>query len=261
MRRVKALSRGWLAPVAAITLTLALWELTVRAGVISEDSVPTMTATVSELASELTKAHFWSAVGNTLEGWALGLGIAMAIGIPLGIVIGSNRWTFRALRIPLEFLRPIPSVALIPLAVLIYGSGLESKVFLAAFAALWPLLIQTIYGVQDVDPVAADTVRSFGLGRLARLWRLTLPSAVPYIVTGVRISSAISLTLVVTAELVIGAAGLGREINTARSGGDLEAMYALTLTAGILGYLLNVVAMAAERRVLHWHPSHRTLAT
>ena len=87
------------------------------------------------------------------------------------MIIGSSRWVYRAFRVPIEFLRPIPSVALIPLAVLIYGTGLESKVFLAAFASFWPLLIQTIYGVQDVDPVATDTARSFGLGRLARMWR------------------------------------------------------------------------------------------
>ena len=137
---------------------------------------------------------------------------------------------------PIEFLRPIPSVALIPLAVLIYGQGLESKVFLVAFASFWPLLIQTIYGVQDVDPVATDTARSFGLGRLERMWRITVPSAVPYIATGIRISSAVALILAVTAELVIGAAGLGREINVARSGGNLDAMYALIVATGLLGW-------------------------
>ena len=249
-----------LAPVAAVLVVLGLWELVVRAGVISETNIPPMTATVGELFSQLGEGDFWTAVGRTLEGWALGLGIAMVLGIPLGMLIGSSRWLFRAFRVPIEFLRPIPSVALIPLAVLIYGTGLESKVFLAAFASFWPMLIQTIYGVQDVDPVATDTAKSFGLSRLARVRHITLPSAVPYIATGVRISSAVSLILVVTAELVIGAAGLGREINTARSGGNLEVMYALILATGLLGYVLNLVTSAAERRVLRWHPSQREVA-
>ena len=205
-----------------------------------------MSATVSELVTQVAESRFWSAVGNTLQGWVLGLGIAMALGIPLGMIIGSSRWVFRAFRVPIEFLRPIPSVALIPLAVLIYGTGLESKVFLAAFASFWPLLIQTIYGVQDVDPVATDTARSFGLGRRARLRRIVLPGAVPYIATGVRISAAVSLILVVTAELVIGSAGLGREINTARSGGNLEVMYALILATGLLGWILNIVMSAGR---------------
>jgi ABC-type nitrate/sulfonate/bicarbonate transport system permease component len=157
----------------------------------------------------------------------------------------------------IEFLRPIPSVALIPLAVLVYGTGLESKVFLAVYASFWPVLVQAIYGVQDIDPVAMDTAKSFGFSRLQRLVRVTLPSAAPYIATGLRISSAVSLVLVVTAELVIGAPGLGREINAARQGGATEEMYALIIVTGLLGWLVNVLFTQAERRALHWHPSHR----
>ena len=197
---------------------------------------------------------------DTLQGWALGLGIACLVAIPSGILIGSSPLLYRALRVPIEFLRPIPSVALIPLAVLVYGSGLQSKVFLAAFAATWPLLMQTLYGVQDVDPVATDTARSFGFSRGSRLLRVTLPSAVPYIATGIRISAAVALILVVTAELVIGAPGLGREINLARQGSNVELMYALILATGLLGLLVNQLFTWAERRVLRWHPSQRVEA-
>ena len=249
------------APLAAVLALLALWELVVQAGLVSDTSIPPATGALGELVNQFGDTAFWSAVGSTLEGWALGLGIAIALGVPLGLLIGSSRWAYRALRVPIEFLRPIPSVALIPLAVLIYGQGLQSKVFLAAFASFWPLLIQTIYGVQDVDPVATDTARSFGLGRAERMWRVTVPSAVPYIATGIRISSAVALILAVTAELVIGAAGLGREINVARSGGNLDAMYALIVATGLLGWVLNLTTTAGERRVLHWHPSQRGVVT
>jgi ABC-type nitrate/sulfonate/bicarbonate transport system permease component len=247
----------WAPPLVAVAVLLVLWELAVRAGLIPESSIPPAAAAIGELFSELGEASLWKAVGNTLQGWALGLGLAVAAGVPAGILIGSSRWAYRALRVPIEFLRPIPSVALIPLAVLIYGTGLESKVFLATFASFWPMLIQTIYGVQDVDPVATDTARAFGLGRLARLWRITVPSAVPYIATGVRISSAVALILSITAELVIGSAGLGREINRASSGGNIDLMYALIIATGLLGWALNIAATAVERRALHWHPSQR----
>ena len=250
-----------LAPLAAVAVLLVLWELVVQGGIVAETNIPPASAALSELVNQLAEGAFWSAVGSTLQGWVIGLGIAIALGVPLGLLIGSSRWAYRALRVPIEFLRPIPSVALIPLAVLIYGQGLQSKVFLVAFASFWPLLIQTIYGVQDVDPVATDTARSFGLGRLERMWRVTVPSAVPYIATGIRISSAVALILAVTAELVIGAAGLGREINVARSGGNLDAMYALIVATGLLGWLLNVATTAGERRVLHWHPSQRGVVT
>ena len=140
---------------------------------------------------------------------------------------------------------------------LVYGTGLESKVFLAAFASTWPLLMQTLYGVQDVDPVATDTARSFGLTRPQRLVYVTLPSAVPYIATGVRISAAVALILAVTAELVIGAPGLGREINIARQSEAVDVMYALIAVTGLLGWGVNVLFSRLERRVLHWHPSQR----
>jgi ABC-type nitrate/sulfonate/bicarbonate transport system permease component len=249
-----------IAPTVAVICVLALWELVVGLGLLNENSVPSMSATVAELAELLGDAAFWSAVGNTLQGWALGLGIAAVLAIPLGILIGSSATAYRSVRFVVEFLRPIPSVALVPLAVLIYGVGLESKVFLAAFASFWPLFVQTLYGVQDVDPVATDTARSFGLNRFERLYKITLPSAVPYIATGVRISSSVALILAVTAEIVIGSAGLGREINVARSSGAVELMYALIITTGLLGWLLNIATTQAERRVLHWHPSQRQVA-
>ena len=148
-----------IAPAVAVVCVLALWELTVRSGLLNERHVPAMTDTVAELASLLGDGDFWAAVGSTLQGWAFGLAIAAVLAIPLGILIGSSPTAYRSVRFVVEFLRPIPSVALVPLAVLIYGVGLESKVFLAAFASFWPLFVQTLYGVHDVDPVATDTAR------------------------------------------------------------------------------------------------------
>jgi ABC-type nitrate/sulfonate/bicarbonate transport system permease component len=244
-------------PWLSVAGVLVLFDVLPRIGVLPENHFPPISETLTTLAEQLGEASFWEAVGNTLQGWALGLGIAAALAIPIGIVIGSSRLLYRAMRGVIEFLRPIPSVALIPLAILIYGTGLQSKVFLAAFASFWQLLVATLYGVQDVDPVATDTARSFGFSRAQRLFRVTLPSAVPYIATGLRIASAVSLILTVTAELVIGSAGLGRSINVARSGGNVELMYALIISTGILGVLLNGIFTRAERRVLRWHPSQR----
>jgi ABC-type nitrate/sulfonate/bicarbonate transport system permease component len=130
-------------------------------------------------------------------------------------------------------------------------------VFLAAFASFWILMLQTIYGVQDVDPVASDTARSFGIPATERLLRVTMPSAMPYIATGMRVASSVALILAVTAELVIGSPGLGRSINLARSGANVQLMYALIVVTGALGWGLNAGFAWAERRTLHWHPSHR----
>ena len=253
MSRVPERALPWLS-VAGV---LVLFDLLPRIGVLPRNHFPPMSETLGTFADQLTTERFWDAVFSTLQGWALGLGIATALAIPLGIVIGSSHLLYRAMRGLIEFLRPIPSVALIPLAILAFGTGMQSKVFLAAFASFWQLLVATLYGVQDVDPVATDTSRSFGFSRTQRLFRVTLPSAVPYIATGLRIASAVALILSVTAELVIGAAGLGRSINLARSGGNEELMYALILATGVLGLVLNQLFVLAERRVLHWHPSQR----
>jgi ABC-type nitrate/sulfonate/bicarbonate transport system permease component len=244
-------------PLLGVLAVLALFELLSRSGIVNRHFFPPVSEMLKALADQLGTSAFWTAVGRTLEGWVLALGLAAAGAIPLGMLLGSSRVAYRALRAVIEFLRPIPSVALIPLAVLVYGTGLQSKVFLAVYASFWPLLVQAIYGVQDIDPVTMDTARSFGLGRLDRLVRVTLPSSLPYIATGLRISSAVALVLVVTAELVIGAPGLGREINVARQGGATDVMYALIIATGLLGWALNAAFVRVEQRVLHWHPSQR----
>ena len=137
---------------------------------------------------------------------------------------------------------------------------MKSEIFLATFGAFWPLLIQTMYGVRDVDPVALETARSFGVGRLERLYRITLPSSVPYIATGLRISSTVSLILAFTAELFMGTKGLGQEVNIAQAYGLEVQLYALALATGFLGVAIHLFFTTLERRALHWHASQRSEA-
>jgi ABC-type nitrate/sulfonate/bicarbonate transport system permease component len=246
-----------LAAAVSVAAFLALWQFVSRAGLISEQDLPAMTTTFQELWSMMHTRDFWAAFGETVRGWALGLGIATALAVPIGIVLGSSQFALRAFRVPIEFLRPIPSAALIPLLFLTLGTTLKSEVFLAAFGAFWPLLVQTIYGVRDVDPVAIDTARSFGVGRFERLYRIKLPSAVPYIATGLRISSAVALILAFTAELFMGTGGLGQIMNVSESFGLVEQVYALALATGFLGLAIYILFAALERRALRWHPSQR----
>jgi ABC-type nitrate/sulfonate/bicarbonate transport system permease component len=250
-----------LATLLSIAAALAAWEFVSRAGLISDQDLPAMSTTFRELWSMMHTRDFWAAFAQTVRGWALGLGIATALAVPLGILLGSSEFALRAFRVPIEFLRPIPSAALIPLLFLTLGTTLQSEVFLATFGAFWPLLVQTIYGVRDVDPVAIDTARSFGVGRFERLYRIKLPSAIPYIATGLRISSAVALILAFTAELFMGTSGLGQIMNVAESFGLNVQVYALALATGFLGLAIYVVFSAIERRALRWHPSQRAGGT
>jgi ABC-type nitrate/sulfonate/bicarbonate transport system permease component len=251
-------SYGWLGVLGFV----ATLELLTQIELIPSRQFPPPSDTIRALAAELGRAALWRDLGSTLGGWAVGLALASAIALPLGIALGSNALLYRSLRFPIEFLRPIPAVALIPVVVLVSGTGFESKLFLVTFASIWPLLIQTIYGMQDADPVGRETARAFQVGRVDRLVRVTLPGAVPYLATGLRLASSVALTLAVTAEIVIGAEGLGRSIDLASQGGEVRVMYALIVVTGIVGWSLNAVFARAERRVLHWHATaRRTEAT
>jgi ABC-type nitrate/sulfonate/bicarbonate transport system permease component len=243
--------------VLSIASALVFWELLSRSGAISPEDLPAMSDTVAELWTLMQTGDFWGAFGYTIRGWALGLALATVLAVPLGIALGVSDFASRAFRVPIEFLRPIPSAVLIPLLFLTLGTSLKSEVFLATFGAFWPLLVQTMYGVRDVDPVATETARSFGVGPFERLFRITVPSAVPYMATGMRIASTVALILAFTAELFMGTPGLGQELNYAQSYGLTTQVYALALATGVLGVATYVAFAALERRALRWHPSRR----
>ncbi|MGW3289144.1 ABC transporter permease [Streptomyces sp. NPDC001002] len=242
---------------AGLATFLALGEAVPRLGLVSADYFPPSSRIAGALGDELGDGAFWSALGDTLTGWMIGLGIASGAAVLCGLLITVVPFLRRATASTIEFLRPIPSVALIPLAVLLYGSELRSVLLLVVYAAFWQVLIQVLYGVQDVDPVADETARSYGLGTWARIRHVMWPTALPYVMTGVRLAAAVALVLAITAELVIGAPGLGSLIAVAQASQAVPEMYALVTVTGVLGLLINLGARAVERRALAWHQSVR----
>lgn len=242
---------------AGLAVFLALGEVVPRLGLVKEAYFPPTSEIADAFATELADSAFWSALGDTLAGWALGLAIASCAGIVAGVVISVVPYLRETTASTIEFLRPIPSVALIPLAVLLYGTELRSVLLLVVYASFWQVLIQVLYGVQDVDPVADETARSYGLGTWARIRHVLWPTALPYVMTGVRLAAAVALILAITAELVIGAPGLGARIAIAQNSQAVPEMYALIVVTGLLGLLINVGARTVERWALAWHQSVR----
>ncbi|MFE9679817.1 ABC transporter permease [Streptomyces sp. NPDC002701] len=242
---------------AGLAAFLALGEAVPRLGLVDEDYFPPTSRIAGALVTELGDEAFWTALGDTLTGWAIGLAVAVAAGILAGVLISVTPYLREATASTIEFLRPIPSVALIPLAVLLYGTELRSVLLLVVYASFWQVLVQVMYGVQDVDPVAEETARSYGLGTWARVRHVLWPTALPYVMTGVRLAAAVALILAVTAELVIGAPGLGARIAVAQTSQAVPEMYALVVVTGLLGLLINVGARTVERRALAWHQSVR----
>jgi ABC-type nitrate/sulfonate/bicarbonate transport system permease component len=250
----------WAQTATGIVLLLALFEIVPQTGLVPAAYLPPLHEVADALAEEAGRSLFWFALYETLRGWAIGLAVAAAAAIGIGLLIGTTPFLLVATRSTIEFLRPIPSVALIPLAVLLFGADLRSKLLLIVYASFWQVLIQVLYGVQDVDPVAADTARSYRFSRWGRIRHVVWPTALPYVMTGLRLASAVALVLAVTGELVIGAPGLGQQIALAQSGGAIPTLYALVVVTGIVGILINTLARWAERRLLSWHPSVRAEA-
>ena len=237
---------------------LATWELIPRLGLIDERFLPPASEVIAALVVDFGLTAFWVAVGETMKAWFLGLLMAVAAAVLLGFIIGSSDFLRKATNSTIEFLRPIPSVALIPLAVLLFGVKIQSSLLLIVYASFWQVLIQVLYGVADVDMVANNTAKTYGLGRMARIRYVVFPTALPYLMTGVRLAAAVALVLAITAELVIGSPGLGREIALAQSGGAISGMYALVLATGLIGVLINMLMRQIEKRILGWHSSIRS---
>lgn len=240
-----------------VLASLLLWELAVRSGALPAGSVPRATTTASALASMVTTTAFWQAVGQTATGWGIGLLICAGVAIPAGLLVGTSRFLTRSTRLLIDFLRTIPAVALIPVLLLTLGSTMTMKVVLVVFGSVWPLLTATVDGVRHVDPVAADTVRTFRLSPLDRALRLVLPTALPFVVTGFRISAVLALMLTTAAEYLGAAPGVGKSLGTAQQAGAVDVMFAWLVVAGLLGTALNLVLLAAERGVLPWAPAQR----
>lgn len=245
-----------LATIGVVGFTLIL-EILVRVGVIPEQYFPAPTTMLRTLVQDATNPALWVALGQTLTGWLGGLILTLLLAVPIGALIGTVNPLYRSMIGLIEFLRPVPPVALIPVAVLLFGSSRTVVIALVVAGAFWPMLIQVIYGVRDVDPVSRDMARVFGLSRLRETTAVVLPGALPFMMTGLRLASTIGLVLAVSAEFIVGVPGLGAEMILAYQVNDLPRTYALVIVTGILGLLSNIVFRSLEGRVMKWHPSIR----
>ena len=200
------------------------------------------------------------AAGNLLPSlWRTlaGLAIATVIGVPLGIAIGRSRAISGYLEPLLQFGRALPVVTLAPVFLALFKIGNQMEIATIAFGTIWPILLNTIDGASSVDPVQLETARAFRLSPGQRLSRLIIPSALPEIFTGFRLSLSLALVLMVFSELVGSSNGIGYEMLNAQNSFDLTELWCTIVLVGILGYLLNAILNGAQRKVLGWHRGAR----
>lgn len=238
-----------------ILLVFGLAQLGLWAGGVDRAVFPPPSAVLGGTAEVLRDGSFWTATVQTLTSWAEGLGIAAGVGVSAGLVLGTLPWAEYAVRPAVEFLRPVPAVILLPLVLLVVQDSHGTEVVLIAFAATWPVLINTVYGIGEVDPLATQTLRSFGFGPAAVAWRVSLPSAAPFIATGVRIAASVAFVVAVAVELIgSGMNGIGSYLVQQESGtAGVVPLLALAVLSGLIGLLLNAMLAGAECRAFRWH--------
>jgi ABC-type nitrate/sulfonate/bicarbonate transport system permease component len=251
------------ARVGVVAALFGLWQLLTTDGAVRPTAFPTMSATVSSFVDQIHTAACWTLIGQTLEGWSVGVAIGGVGAIVLGSGIGLSRFAYRSTIPVIEFLKAVPVVAVLPLAIVEFGTRLPMKLTLVAFGVFFPLVIQVIYGVRSIDPTVSDTAASLQINGVRRFFVIVLPSAAPFIATGVRIAAATGLVLEIVSELIGGGAGLGLRILTAENAGpsSLSVMYAYVLITGLLGVTLTAIFTFGERRLLSWHESQRNIAS
>ena len=234
-------------------LLFILWDAAVRFGFIKAILLPTpwdtLVALVTGLAGGPLLTDFAVTVKRTLEAFA----IAAALGVPLGVLLGSNERAYRSVEFLIDFFRSTPSSALIPLFLLIFGVSDVNKVAIAAFGALLIVLFNSAYGVMNARKQRIMAAKVMGASRWqifkdVLIWESLQPTFV-----GLRSAVSMALVIVIVAEMFIGSDnGLGHRIIDAQQVLNVKSMYAAILAAGILGYALNVLFLVIERRVVHW---------
>lgn len=244
--------------VALVILVIAGWELIARW--LDARSIPSVAPVFDAALGVVGTERFWAALAGTLQSWALGMLIASAVGISLGMIIGASPLLTRLTGGLIDFLRTVPAIMLVPLVVLVLGATVEMKILLIALSAMWPILVQSTYAIGHVDPVARDTAQAFRLGRGQRIVSLYVPSALPLIATGLRVAATVALLISIGAEIVTSAPGIGHEILLSQANGNPPRAFVYVLLSGLLGVAINLTFVFIERRVIFWHGAQQRRA-
>lgn len=246
--------------IAGFVIWLAIWQLLTTVGPLAGVSgIPTMSDAVGEGLRIVAYPDFWVAIGQTLGMALMGLLLAIVLGVTVGLVTAVWEPARAAFDPTIQFLRPLPPIVILPLLLMVLGPTWNFGVALAAFGAIWPIVLQVQIGIRDVDPVMLETARTMNLPWHKVQTSIVLPGAAPYIITGIRIGATFALLLAIGAGLLGGAPGLGRRILIAQEALQSDLAFGLILWSGIMGtafaQALNMIehALLRGRRPLEEH--------
>ncbi len=241
--------RVWPASLALLAALLAAWWAVSHAGWVSPAFLPTPEDTAASLADGLRGDLLRAALGTVvrlLQGWLL----ASLAGAALGAAIASSAALRPWLQPTLEFLRPLPTSAVMPLAIALYGLSPGMVLFVIAFGALWPVLLGTVHGITAIDPRLVDVARCLRLSRAAFLWKMGLPHAAPDILTGLRLSLTVSLIVCTLGEMLASQDGLGLAILLAARTFRASELFACLVLLSLIGLAGHALLVLVERWLL-----------
>jgi NitT/TauT family transport system permease protein len=240
--------RGIVVPLAVLVIA----QVAISASRVKFDNIAAPTAIFSAGAHAIADGTLLRATLETLGSALGGLAIGTLLGLGLGLLFGLWPRLNNAMLLSVESVRPIPSIALVPVALLIFGFGYPMEIALVAHGTLWPILIFTRAGVRSVEPRLLEVSRLLGLGLWTRIWKIILPAALSQIFVGFRVAAALALVVAVTVEVSANPLGIGNGLMTAEQTLRPGLMYAFIVWLGVIGWALNAALSQAQRRV--WNP-------
>lgn len=244
--------RTFLLRISVISLVLLAWEIAPRIGLVDTTFLPSFSKVVEALWNWISTGEIVRHVTISLQRTALGLGLSILIGVPVGILIGTSHLFAGAFDGPLQASRQVSAIALFPVFILFFGIGELSKVMIIFWASVWPILLNATAGVSDVDPILTRSARSMSAKGLVLFRKVTLPAATPAIFTGIRTGAAYAFMVLVAAEMIGANAGLGFLVLHSQEVFQIPQMYAAIISLAIFGLVLNKLLLWLEHNLTSW---------
>lgn len=244
--------RVWLLRGALILGILVVWTFVSASMGGAQAGLPGPVDEIRAFRTTFSEEAAWLAIGQTLRAWAIAFSVAAIVGLLVGAVLGTSKTVDTATRPTVDFIRTIPPIATLPLGALVMGVNLRFEVLFIVIGSVWPILIQTMYGVGNAERGLVDMSRLLRMSPSSRMRFVLIPGAVPFIATGVRLSAVMSFLLAISIELLSGVAGVGSAIQRAQFAGQYAEMYLYVVVATLLGAFIGTFFASIERRVKAW---------
>lgn len=252
---LKTMGPRYLVRIAALIVAVLLWELASTKGFdfyINFDNIPAPSVVGTALIAELTGTEFYLHILHSLERVAIAYVLAVVLGILLGVAMGRSRWAEDIIMPYIELLRPIPAVAWIPLAILMLPTEQSSIIFITFLGALFPVILNTVHGVEQTNGVLVRAARSLGASRTAILWHVVLPGAMPSIVAGLAIGMGVAWFSLLAGEIISGQYGIGYYTWNSYTLIQYPQIIIGMLTIGGLGTLCTLLVRKGCNPLLKW---------